>query len=380
MSTLGLATAGTTKRRKSVRYGTSAPRKDSGRGRLGQVWTLPRVAGAVVVYVAFVIYLYRPYFDVFRTWQWLLPANALIGALGCFVLSRRWVGGFTGSLLAGAVYGFGPFLLGLARYHPTVGVLAAAIPWTLAPAAFLGRRRHVLVRAGLSLLPFLAVVLFFRIGALEHYRLFAAPIQAQPRKVDLVGFIVPLVVAGRSAMLASLYHVPITALILGVAMMVKARRYGLLLMAAGGLALSLCKSYLGPGAVVWLGVSPILWLSIPMVCFALLAGLGLQGFLEAGFSDRKWILAALMSAAALAIVTLLLAAKYFQVVFGLADGYARLFVEAAKMYLTAALALGIVFVIARQRVRFQPLRWAVLCAALGMDIFLGARYIVDKVL
>ena len=376
MATLGLAMAGATTKRKSVRPGPgrsslAIPRPKS---------ALPRFVGAAAVYTAFVVYLYRPYFGAFQTWQWLLPANVLIGAAGSFVLSRRWVGGFTGSLLAGAVYGFGPFMLGLARYHPTVGFLAASIPWAFVPAAFLGRRRHVLVRMGLSLLPFLAVVLFFRIGALEDYRLFAAPIQAGPQPVDLVGFVAPLVVAGRGVMLASLYHVPIAALVLGVAMMVKARRCGLLLMAAGGLALSLCKSYLGSDAVVWLGVSPILWLSIPMVCFSVLAGLGLQGLLEAGFSDRRWILAAMMSAGALAIVTLLLAAKYFQVVFSLADGYARLFVEAAKMYLMAALALGIVFVIARQRLRFQPLRWAVLCAALGIDIFLGAQYIVDKIL
>lgn len=368
--------AGTAPRRRSARPSAGGARPSIRPPRS----VLSCVAGAAVIYLAFAIYLYRPYVGSFQTWQWLLPASILAGALGCFVLSRRWVAGFTGSLLAGAVYGFGPYMLGLARYHPTVGLLAAGIPWLFAPAALWGRRRHAFVRATLSLLPFLGVVLFFRVSALAELRLFAAPIQARPQRVDLVGFIAPLVVVSRSAMLTSLYHVPVVAVVLGVAMMAKAHRYGLLVMALVGLALALGGSYLGPRAVVWLGVSPILWLSIPMTCLAVLAGLGLQGLLEAGHSDRKWILAALISAGALAVVTLLLAAKYFQVVFGLADGYARLFVEAAKMYLMAALAAGIVFVIARQRLRLQPLRWAVLCAALTFDIFLGARYLVDKIL
>ncbi len=341
---------------------------------------LPRHVAALGLYTAFAVYLYRPYFQAFETWQWLLPVNVLIGALGCFALSRRWIAGFTGSFLAGAAYGFGPFMLGLARFHPTVGFLAASVPWLFTPAAFLGRQRHTVVGVVLSLLPFLAVVVFFRVSALEGYRLFAAPIQVELRLVDLVGFVAPLVVVDRSATLVSLYHVPMAALVLGVAMMVKARRYGILLIVVVGLALGLCKSYLGPSAVVWLGVSPILWLSIPMVCLAVLAGLGLQGLIDAGHSDRKWILTAAISAGALAIVTLLLAAEYFQVIFGLADGSARLFVEAARMYLMAALAVGIVFVIARQNLRLHWLRGAILCAALGIDIFLGARYIVDKIL
>ena len=374
LTALSLATAGTAPKRRS-----SAPSRP--------VAVLPnsqsdllRIAGAAVVYVAFLVYLYRPYFGGFQTWQWLMPINVFVGALGCFVVSRRWISGFSGSLLAGAVYGFGPFMLGLMRYHPTVGFLAACVPWLFVPAAFWARRRSRFVGFLSCLLPFAGVVLFFRLGALDALRHYAAPIQAEPQWVDLVGFIAPLVVVGRGAMLASIYHIPTAALVLGVAMMVKARRYSLLVMAVAGVVLAMCRPLFGPQAVAWLGVSPILWLSIPMVCISLLAGLGLQGLLEAGRGDRKWILAAGITLGAFAIATLLLAARYFQVVFHLADGYARLFVDAAKIYLMGALATGIVYVIARQSLRFQPLRWVVLCAALAFDIFLGARYIVDKLL
>jgi hypothetical protein len=330
--------------------------------------------------VTLAVYLYRPYLETFQTWQWLLPVNVVVGAVGCFVVSRRWVAGWTGSLLAGAVYGFGPFMLGLARYHPTVGVLAASVPWLFAPAILWSRGRHPLVGMVLSVLPFLGIVLFFRVSAVSEFRLFAAPIHARPQLVDLVAFIAPVAMARRSTMLASIYHVPIAALVLGAAMMIKAHRYGLLVTAVLGLGLALGHTWFGPRAVVWLGVSPILWLTIPLVCFSLLVGLGTQGLLEAGSSDRKWVLAAAITLGTLAIVTLLLAAKYFQVVFSLGDGYARLFVDAAKMYLLAAIAVTIVYVIARQKLRVQPLRWAVLCAVFGLDIFVGARYIVDTIL
>ena len=58
----------------------------------------------------------------------------------------------------------------------------------------------------------LVVLLFFRIGATEALRLFAAPIQMQPKPIDLVGFLVPKVMVNRTAVLASLYHIPIAPL------------------------------------------------------------------------------------------------------------------------------------------------------------------------
>ena len=181
-------------------------------------------------------------------------------------------------------------------------------------------------------------------------------------------------------MLLGVYHVPVAALALGLALVWKARRYGILLIAAAGLALAFSRSFLDAGEVAWLGVSPILWLSIPMVWCAVLSGVGLHGLIEAGPADRKWILAAAILLGVLAIVTLLLAAKCFQVFLGLGDGYARLFVQTAVIYLLGAVATGIIFFLARQNLRLHWLRWAILCTALGIDIFLGARYVVDSVL
>lgn len=340
---------------------------------------LIELIAASVVYIAFVVYLYRPYFDGFTSRQWLLPAGVCLAAVGCFVLSRRWVVRFAGSFLAGLVYGFGPFVLSLARFHETAVLLAASIPWLFMPAAYLGRKRGGAVALLLSLLPFLAVVLFFHVCAGADYRLFAAPLQAAPKPADLLGFVAPLVMVTRTTALPGLYHVPIAALVLGLAMMFRSRRYGILLILVCGFALAFCRSFLAPAQLACLGISPILWLSIPLVCLSVLAGVGLQGLIEASYSDGKWVLAAAIVPAVLAIVTLLLAARYFQTIFGLGAGYARLFVEAAKMHLIAAVAAALVFAMTRFKLRLQPLRWLILAAAVALDVFLSAQYIVDKI-
>jgi hypothetical protein len=126
------------------------------------------------------------------------------------------VAGFTGSLLAGLVYGFGPFLLGLARFHPASSLLAAGVPWLFAPAAVLERKLGKWLSLPLWLLPFVVIALFFYLSA--GRRLFAAPLQANVRPLDLAGFIAPLALIGRSTAVLGVYHVPIAALVLGLAM------------------------------------------------------------------------------------------------------------------------------------------------------------------
>src|SRR5512143_4279997 len=89
---------------------------------------IPWLMAAAALYAVLAIYLFQPHFGGFTGRQWLLPVNACAAALGGCLLSRRWVAEFTGSLLAGAVYGFAPFTLGLARFHPAAGLLAASVP------------------------------------------------------------------------------------------------------------------------------------------------------------------------------------------------------------------------------------------------------------
>ena len=329
---------------------------------------------AAAIYMAFAAYLYRPYFKDFQRWDYLLPANASLAATGCYILSRRWVSSFAGSFFAGALYGFGPFMLGLMRFHPTPGTLTAVIPWLFCPAAFGPKTRWRRNSGLLVILPFLAILLFFGLAA--HYGLFPVPIQTKLRCDDLVGLFAPLVIAQRSMSkaftLIGFYHVPIAALVLGSAMLLAAKRLGIMLLLAVGVALACC----GP----ILAVSPLIYLAIPVLCCSVLIGAGVQGLVLSGSADRKWLLTGAAVMAVLAITALLLATKYFQVFLSLGDDYARLFVDEAKMYILGAIALTTLFFVARARLRVAFLRVAVVCAALAVDIFLGARFIVDAML
>jgi hypothetical protein len=332
---------------------------------------------SAALYAAFAFYLYGPHFGSLTGWRWLLPVSVCAAAVGAYVLSRRWVAGFTGSLLAGLLYGFGPFLLGLGKFHPTSTLLAAGVPWLFVPAAVLERKKGKWLSLPLWALPFVIIALFFYLCA--GCRLFAAPLQASLRPVDLVGFIAPLALIRRSTALLGVYHVPVAALALGLAMVWKARRYGILLIIAAGLVLALSRSFLDAGRIAWLGVSPILWLSIPMLWCAVLCGIGLHGLIEAGPADKKWILATAILLGILAILALLLAAQCFQTFLGLGNNSGRLFLQAAVFYLAGAAATGILYFLARQNLRLHWLRWAILCATFGLDIFLGATYIADRI-
>jgi hypothetical protein len=289
------------------------------------------------------------------------------------VLSRRWVAGFSESFFAGAIYGFGPFLLGLAKYHSSAGFLVAVIPWLFCPAAFGFKEKRQWLRIPLVVLPFLAIVVFFQ--ASTHYRLFAISTQARLHPADLTGLFAPLITAKQKLNLIGFYHIPIAALVIGFCMLLAAKRYSVIIIIIAGVVLSFCDAFNS-----YVEVSPIMWLTIPVLCCSVLIAEGMQGLASAGFADRVWILITAVVMAALAILTLLLATKYFQTFLGLGSGYAKLFTEAGKMYVLGAIVAAIIFFMIRAKLRMQLLRRLVLCVAMAVDIFIGARYIVDRIL
>jgi hypothetical protein len=331
---------------------------------------LLQTALAGAIYAGFSLYLYQPYFGHLRRWEHLLILNVFVASMGCFLLSRRWVSGFAGSLFAGAVYGFGPFVLGLSKFHPTAGFLAASVPWLLCPAAFVGKTRWRWAGLSLLVLPFLAILAFFKTSA--HFRLFAMPVQISLHPKDVGGLLAPLVAITRQLTPLGFYHIPLGALIMGFSMLLAARRFGILAIIAIGTALAFCKSFLG--------VSPIIWLTLPLVCGSVMIGAGTQALLSAGPTDKKWVLAGAAALAALSVVMLLLATKCFRIFAGLGDKVAELFVSTAYMYILGTVALTIIFMIARARVRLQWLRQVLLGSAMAVDVFFGAQFIVDTIL
>ena len=382
-----------------------------------------RFALAAAVYTAFAVYLYRPYFNGFGSLrlQDLFVANICLASLGAYVLSRRWVAGFTESFFAGAIYGFGPFALGLAKFHPTAGFLFAAIPWLFCPAVFGPEGKFKPLRVPLSLLPFLVIVLFFQLAA--RFGLYPIPIKLKLHGAEMAGLLAPLVAAKRNMTLVGFYHIPLASLIMGFSMALPVgrltalvpleglskggilqrgrilkglavRRLGIVVIFVAATILAFCESFFD--------ISPVIFLAISTLCCSVLIGVGMQGLICAGYADRKWILFAAIVMGVLAIVTLLLATKYFQTFASLGSGYARLLTEAAKMYILGAITVAIFFLMALHRTPYGGtkltahstghrrkasltgltvlLKAGLLCATMGLDIFLGARFIVDAIL
>ena len=325
---------------------------------------------AAIIYIGFAFYLYQPHFKHFSRLDYLLVVNVSLAALGCYVLSQRWIALFAGSLFAGVVYGFGPFMLGLAKFHPTAGFLTATVPWLFLPAVFGPKFKFRWLRVPLSSIPFFAIMLFFQISA--KLRLFAIPIQTKLNLIDLAGLFVPLVAVKRNLTLVGFYHIPIATLVMGFSMLLAARRFGVLIIFSLGVILAFCNSLFN--------VSPIIWLAMPVLCCSVLIGAGMQGLGSAGFADRKWILATAVIMAVFSIAVLLLATKYANTFAGLGSEYAKLFTETAKMYILGAIAVAIIFFMTRAKLRVHWIRLVILCTAMGVDVFLGAKFIVDKII
>ncbi|HUT45690.1 MAG TPA: hypothetical protein VMX36_05360 [Sedimentisphaerales bacterium] len=365
-----------------------------------------RFALAAAVYTAFAVYLYRPYFKGFDSLrlQDLFVANICLACLGAYVLSRRWVAGFAESFFAGAIYGFGPFALGLAKFHPSAGFLFAAIPWLFCPAVFGPEGKWKPLRVPLSLLPFLAIVLFFLLSA--RFGLYPIPIKLKLHGAEMAGLLAPLVAAKRNMTLVGFYHIPLASLIMGFSMLLvplrlvfsrassslgmktplhpersrrvsiieglAVRRLGIVAIFTVATILAFCDSFMD--------ISPIIFLAISTLCCSVLIGAGMQGLISAGPADRRWVLLTAILLGILAIVTLLFATKYFQTAAGLGAGTGRLLTETAKMYILGAVAVAMLFVIARAKLRIHPVRQILLYATMALDIFLGARFIVDTIL
>lgn len=329
-----------------------------------------KFAASAGIYAGLALFLYQPHFKKFATLQYLVVINACLGAIGCFVLSRRWIASFIGSLFAGIIYGFGPFGLWLSGYHPAAGLLAASIPWLLCPAALCSKKRRRWLSVPLSALPFLAILLAFQLAT--HHRLFPIPIHTKLHLADLAGLLAPLVAIERTIPLVGFYHIPIAALVMGLVMLIKARRFGIIAIMAVGTILA----FVGP----FYNVSPIFWLTIPILCCSVLIGTGIQGLALAGYTDRKWLLIITGIMAVLAITALLLATKYDNTFAGLGEKYAGLLTQTAKMYILGGIMMAVLFFMAHAKLRLAAIRLVILSLAMAVDIFFCASFITHRVL
>jgi hypothetical protein len=335
-------------------------------GKARSMAKLGKDAFAAVIYIGFCEYLFYPHSETFDTVKYLVPVNCVAGALGCYILSKRWVAGFGGRFLAGAIYGFGPFMLFLARFHPTAGSFAAIVPWLFFPAVFGPKGKWQWVRIPLSLLPLVIVAgLFSLVG---HWGLYPLPTRIRLRLEDLMSIFFPVAMVGRVDVAIGFYHIAIGALIIGFAMLIAARRYGVAVIFVIGMVLSIFDSFSGAPRIIWL--------TVPLLCCSVLIGEGIEGIIHCGYSDRRWILASAIVLLSCAIAALILGTKATRIFAGLGSGYTRLFIQAAQMYVTGSIAMGVIFFLARGKSRLVLLRAAIICCAIAIDVLLGTRNIV----
>jgi hypothetical protein len=184
-----------------------------------------------------------------------------------------------------------------------------------------------------------------------------------------MGWVAPWVAAQQGRMPSGLYHVPLAALTFALVMVVKARRWPILVVTAAGLILA--------GFSPLLQVSPMTWLCVALTWMAVLVGLGLDGLVWAGWADRGWLVVALVVVSGLGLGALGWASYTgYQ---GASDSMWAM-IHTFRMYGLAAASVGLVLAIVLVRVRLLPFRQGAIFVAVGLDLVLTARLLVDALL
>jgi hypothetical protein len=321
---------------------------------------------AVIILLAFAAYLYGPHWFGLGGMKILWPLNSVLAAMGCFILTRRWISSFDASLLAALIYGFGPFGLSFVSYHPLAGLSYVAVPWLLCPAVYYQSPNttgmlKTLAIALLSLLPFAAIAGLFWLAA-HHWAgpLFLMPKSKLLEPTDLWGMITPMIFASNHFAIG-FYHMPLICILMGLFVFALSGKETLLVPVMMGIILSLMSPICEVPPIVWLGFAA-LFLS---VCSAL----GMQSLAWAGKADRFWILACAIAALGLAGCNYLM---------GLSHPQPADYRHAAVFFLASAGATGLVFLLTQLNLRLTVVRWLVLFGLCAYDLWVTAPRLVDS--
>jgi len=327
---------------------------------------LTRLFLAAIIYLALALYLYYPYMHNLRSLDILMPLSFVIGATGCFLISSRWIGDFPAELFAGAIYAFCPFAMGFSAYHLLATIPVAVMPWLFCPAVYYHARKKntpfdTVIAIFLALLPFVLIILFFALIALSgSLRLFPVPVRFHLDSSVFAALLVPLSLEPHK-FIPGLYHVPLAVSLCGLMIYIKSHRFKILYIVIPALLLSTSKPVFE--------VPPVIWGLIIMLFGAMLTGLGMQSLALAGKNDAKWVLIAIIIMCAIAAFTLLLSEEM---------GF--IYRQTARIHSLSVVLLGIIYLFAESGIRAKTLRWTLLCTAIGADILLGARFVIDSLM
>jgi len=323
------------------------------------------------------MYLFGPHWGQLGRGQALRPVNMVVGSMGVYLLGRRWISSRLASMFCGAVYGFSPLAIYLTQFHPLAGLAAALVPWLFCPAAhvprwiagrparFLGRPLGWWVHGPLLAGPFLVILAAFAL--LGHLRLFLMPLRTGVlHSGDWIGWVAPWAAALRGTMPAGVYHCPVAALTLALVMIVKAKRWPILLVGMAGLILAAFSPLFQ--------VSPVIWLCVATTWAAVLVGLGLDGLVWAGWADRGWLAVSLIVVSGLGLGAL--GGASYAGYHGSPEVMEAL-IHSFRMYGLGAAGVGLILAIVLVRVRLVAMRQAVAVVALSADLVLTARLLMD---
>jgi hypothetical protein len=323
---------------------------------------VPAFLASIAIYAVFSLYLYLPHARCsISAWRPVFIFSAVFAAAGAYLVSGRWVSRPVASFFTGLLYGFGPFVLGFALYHPAASLLPGAIAWSLLPAAhrpYAPSKNSAAITAVLALAPFIVIILFFVITSYWPYRFFPMPLRADLHFRPAIELLSPLAAKPLSFPVFNFYHAPLAPLIFGLLLFIRLRRRGVIILLAAGIIL---------GLWVTLGiVSPVAWALVSVLCVCVMTGAGFEAMAIANEADGPWLLVCAAATGASAVACAL-AAKYYPPL-----------ALAAAWYLASAALSFLFMLLTYTKNQYHTLRLILLCLLLAADIFLTAGLVIDK--
>jgi hypothetical protein len=318
---------------------------------------------AVVFYTAFAVLLFYPYQSNLTSFKLLFPIEAVVGSAGVFILCRRWVLSFFASIAGGAVYGFGTYACSLLCFHPFAGLVYALIPWTFVPAVFFYRWTRLdslntkIISALLVFLSALFIFSAYHFASIKYF--YPIPIQTHLLPQSLLGIIDPIGVK-QDIFAPGFYHVCIAGLIMGIAVLIKTRRIGIIAL----FVITLFAAFYKP----ILNVPPVVWTSIPILICSVVIASGLETIILAGSGDGKWLVSTV------AILLLLSVADVF-----ITHQQAGVIPLSAALYGVGVVAVLSIYFIAESNLSWHLLRMFILYAAVFLDIFVSTKHNIDAI-
>jgi len=213
-----------------------------------------------------------------------------------------------------------------------------------------------ILAAVLSLVPFIFVIAVFFLAA--KFYLFPIPPETTVSSKSFAAIITPLVSYTDSFSLG-FYHIPFGALLVGLVLFFKTRRFW----AAVLLILALLLAFYHPV----LNVPPVFWLSFVALVCSLIIAEGFEAMTLAGKNDANWLL---LAAAALILQAGVTCALHRQM-------YCQL---SSALSAISIIAVLFIFFIARAGLAMHYLRMAVLYTAVLVNILIVARQMITNVL